>query len=225
MPNYRRARVAGGTYFFTVVAGGRQPVLITEPVRRALREAIARVRAAQPFRVDAWVLLPDHIHCLWTLPPDDADFSSRWSAIKRLTSQAVAAGDAGRKSGLWQERFWEHLIRDDADFARHADYIHWNPVKARPCRPRGGLAVFHLPPLLRARRLSRGLGRRQRPPCVRGGVRRVGDRRARPALRWMAWRGRRARPALRIASWRSNSRRAGRARHANRGFSGSGRGG
>lgn len=129
MPNYRRARVAGGTYFFTVVARERRPLLTNEPVRRALREAIARVRAAQPFRADAWVLLPDHIHCLWTLPPDDADFSSRWSAMKRLTSQAVAAGDAGRKSGLWQDRFWEHLVRDDADFARHADYIHWNPVR------------------------------------------------------------------------------------------------
>ena len=131
MPNYRRARVAGGTYFFTVVARERRPVLTGEAVRTALREAIARVRATKPFRVDAWVLLPDHLHCLWTLPPGDADFSSRWSAIKRLTSQAAAgsAGTESAQSGLWQERFWEHVVRDDPDFARHADYIHWNPVR------------------------------------------------------------------------------------------------
>ena len=86
MPNYRRARVAGGTYFFTVVARERRPVLTGEAVRTALREAIARVRATKPFRVDAWVLLPDHLHCLWTPPAGDADFSSRWSAIERLTS-------------------------------------------------------------------------------------------------------------------------------------------
>jgi len=92
MPNYRRAIVPGGSYFFTVVTAGRQPILCDGPVRSALRAAIAEVRARWPFTIDAWVLLPDHLHCLWTLPPGDSDHSRRWSAIKRLTSQGCATG-------------------------------------------------------------------------------------------------------------------------------------
>lgn len=122
MPNYVRARLAGGTYFFTLTTRGRAPVLTDEATRTALREAIRATRARWPFTVEAWVLLPDHLHCLWTLPEGDADFSRRWSTLKRLTTQSL-----GRS--IWQPRFWEHLIRDDRDFARHLDYIHWNPVK------------------------------------------------------------------------------------------------
>ncbi len=122
MPNYVRARVEGGTYFFTLTARNRSSVLVNENVRGALREAIEAVRARWPFTVDAWVLLPDHLHCLWTLPEGDADFSKRWSTIKRLTTQTIG-------ESIWQERFWEHLIRDETDFQRHFDYIHWNPVK------------------------------------------------------------------------------------------------
>jgi putative transposase len=122
MPNYVRARVEGGTYFFTLAAQDRAPVLANEAVRRALRGAIEITRTRWPFTVDAWVLLPDHLHCLWTLPDGDADFSKRWSTIKRLTTQATS-------EGLWQPRFWEHAIRNEADFQRHFDYIHWNPVK------------------------------------------------------------------------------------------------
>ena len=139
MSNYRRAHIRGGTYFFTVNALRRRPILTQAPVRAALRDAIARTRLTHPFAIDAWVLLPDHLHCIWTLPPGDADFSVRWSMIKRLVSQRCAAeygaaelslSATGRKeSGLWQRRFWEHQIRDDNDFARHVDYIHWNPVK------------------------------------------------------------------------------------------------
>jgi putative transposase len=122
MPSYVRARVEGGTYFFTLASMNRSPVLANEDVRRALRNAIESTCTRWPFTVDAWVLLPDHLHCLWTLPEDDADFSKRWSTIKRLTTQALG-------KAVWQARFWEHLIRDEADFQRHFDYIHWNPVK------------------------------------------------------------------------------------------------
>lgn len=139
MPNYRRAKVSGGTYFFTVNTLRRIPVLTEAPVREALRDAIRRTRETTPFDIDAWVLLPDHLHCIWTLPRGDADFSVRWSAIKRYVSRKCgetfgidnlsASRTRRHESGFWQRRFWEHQIRDDADFARHFDYIHWNPVK------------------------------------------------------------------------------------------------
>jgi putative transposase len=139
MPNYRRARVAGGTYFFTVNTLQRLPVLTEVPVREALREAIRLTRLHNPFHIDAWVLLPDHLHCVWTLPEGDANYSVRWAKIKRHVSQQcgdafgmkdVSASRTRRhESGLWQRRFWEHQIRDDADYARHVDYVHWNPVK------------------------------------------------------------------------------------------------
>jgi len=139
MPNYRRADVKGGTYFFTVNTFPRLPVLTEEPVRVALREAIHQTQLSHPFEINAWVLLPDHLHCIWTLPQGDANFSIRWSKIKRAVSQQCADAfgikeiSASRikrhESGLWQRRFWEHQIRDEIDFERHVDYIHWNPVK------------------------------------------------------------------------------------------------
>ena len=126
MSNYRRARVPGGNYFFTLVSHDRRPVLTNENVRAALRAAVQTVREEHPFVVEAWVLLPDHLHCLWRLPEGDADYSMRWAKIKRLTRHHLGM-PAGEK--LWQPRYWEHSIRDETDFARHADYIHWNPVK------------------------------------------------------------------------------------------------
>lgn len=135
MPNYRRARAAGGTFFFTVVTLHRRPVLTHPTVRQALRTAVRHVRAAWPFSVDAWVLLPDHMHCLWTLPDGDAAYSERWAAIKRAVTQAcgIASTDGNRlkrkEGGLWQRRFWEHQIRDEDDFRRHVEYTYWNPVK------------------------------------------------------------------------------------------------
>ncbi|MES2933646.1 MAG: transposase [Pseudomonadota bacterium] len=139
MPNYRRANATGGTYFFTLTSYRRAPILVEASVRLALRKAIQQTRLTMPFEIDAWVLLPDHLHCIWTLPQDDCNFSARWSNIKRLVTQqcgamvgadAVSASRANRReSGLWQRRFWEHQIQDDDDFARHVDYIHWNPVK------------------------------------------------------------------------------------------------
>jgi putative transposase len=140
MPEYRRARSPGTTFFFTVNTHLRQPFLIDVDVRAALREGIDRVRLTMPFEIDAWVLLPDHLHCIWTLPDGDADFSSRWRIIKTIVTQRCGSrlnvgellSDRRKRknqSSLWQQRFWEHQIRDDADFIRHVDYIHWNPVK------------------------------------------------------------------------------------------------
>ena len=144
MPRYRRARITGACYFFTVVTYRRQPVLCDQTVRHALRDAIGRVREKRPFTIDAWVLLPDHLHCLWTLPPGDADYSTRWNMIKRRVSVACAAEykrtewlteskRRHRESTLWQRRFWEHHIRDQDDFNRHMDYLHHNPVKHGLC--------------------------------------------------------------------------------------------
>ena len=137
MATFRRAFVAGGTFFFTVVTKDRQPVLATPPFIDALREAIASVQNERPFDVLAGVLLPDHMHCVWRLPSNDPDYPARWSMIKRRVSQSArsalprhqAAMNARREPGLWQRRYWEHQIRDEADLERHIDYIHWNPVK------------------------------------------------------------------------------------------------
>ncbi len=140
MSRYRRATAAGTSYFFTVVAYHRQPILCDDTVRDALRTAIESVRVTRPFVIDAWVLLPDHLHCVWTLPEGDADFSTRWMIIKRAVSLAcrenyrrtdwvTASKLKHRESTVWQRRFWEHQIRDENDFARHVDYIHFNPVR------------------------------------------------------------------------------------------------
>ena len=140
MSQYRRAAVPGGSYFFTVVTYRRRPILCDDPVRAALRAAIAGVRDRHPFRIDAWVLLPDHLHCLWTLPPGDADYSLRWNLIKRSVSLACAglyrrpdwmspSKAKRRESTFWQRRYWEHCIRNEADFSRHIAYIYFNPVR------------------------------------------------------------------------------------------------
>ena len=138
MADYRRSKISGGTYFFTVVAHERRPVLTTEAVRTALREAIQQARTTLPFQIDAWVLLPDHLHCIWILPEGDANFSARWAIIKRHVSSRCVSSIKSSVSDsrlrrnerpFWQRRFWEHQIRDDADMARHVDYIHWNPAK------------------------------------------------------------------------------------------------
>ena len=139
MPDYRRAYTPGGTYFFTVKTFERQPFLTQEPYRVALRQALVEVRALLPFESIVWILLPDHIHTIWKLPEGDANFSMRWSLIKQRVTRRCA-GDSGaastmrsrqkrREGTIWQRRFWEHLIRDDTDFERHVNYIHYNPVK------------------------------------------------------------------------------------------------
>ena len=140
MPNYRRAYVAGGTYFFTVTTYKRRPILTDPRCMAALRIAVKAVRESHPFEILAWVLLPDHLHCVWALPGDDHNFSLRWSLIKQHVSRScaywfddmattTASRIKRRESTLWQRRFWEHLIRDENDLARHVDYVHYNPVK------------------------------------------------------------------------------------------------
>jgi putative transposase len=126
MPQYIRAKQSGGTFFFTVVTHRRWKLFNNPANRQSLRQAIMEVQLTHPFTIDAWVLLPEHIHCIWTLPEGDADFSKRWGLIKAKYSKKIK----GRlTTPVWQKRFWEHLIRDDLDLERHADYIHYNPVK------------------------------------------------------------------------------------------------
>lgn len=136
MVTYRRVRVVGGTYFFTVVTHERRPWLCDPKAREALRNAVDAVRSRRPFEVDAWVLLPDHMHCLWSLPEGDHDFSTRWRLIKAMTTKTLGvegpvseSREKRKEGGLWQRRYWEHAIRDDEDFERHCDYIHYNPVR------------------------------------------------------------------------------------------------
>lgn len=140
MTHYRRANLAGASYFFTVVTYQRRAFLCNEDVLKALRDAIEKTREKHPFTIDAWVLLPDHMHAIWTLPPDDADFANRWRLIKRHVTQTcgallhqpnlmTASKTKHRESTLWQRRYWEHLIRNDDDYAKHMDYVHFNPVK------------------------------------------------------------------------------------------------
>jgi putative transposase len=140
VPNYRRAFRPGGTFFFTLVTAGRTRLFSDGAARALLHQSIEGARRNRPFTIDAIVLLPDHLHTIWTLPDADADFSKRWASIKaRFTRLWLSHGGAdvalapgrARKGGrgVWQERFWEHAIRDVDDLNRHLDYIHYNPVK------------------------------------------------------------------------------------------------
>lgn len=135
MVNYRRNLVAGGTYFFTVALVDRCSELLTRHAD-LLRQSFRVTSARRPFIVEAVVVLPEHLHTIWTLPEGDANFATRWTHLKSHFSRAVAARVpvAKKTSGefaLWQRRYWEHTIRDEADFAAHCDYIHFNPVKHR----------------------------------------------------------------------------------------------
>jgi putative transposase len=131
MSDYRRARIPGGTYFFTVNLLDRQSQLLVKHIdlfRRAVRETLAR----HPFHIDAWVVLPDHTHCVWTLPPGDENYSQRWRSIKHHLSRhlhEIEAVSSVRERGIWQKRFWEHTIRDDTDHEAHINYCYINPVK------------------------------------------------------------------------------------------------
>jgi putative transposase len=135
MPRYVRAFAPGGTFFFTVNLYERHRMLLTDHISD-LRAAFAFVREQKPFVNRAYVVLPDHIHCIWTLPKGDADFSLRWQSIKARFARQIPEGEhlSARRlkkgeRGIWQRRFWEHMIRDENDFQRHVDYIHINPVK------------------------------------------------------------------------------------------------
>ena len=135
MPNYRRAFVPGGSWFFTVNLLERRQTLLVDHIV-ALRASVARTQKSYPFTIDAFVVLPDHLHAIWTLPPNDADFSTRWRLIKSRFARALPKNErvspariARNERGIWQRRFWEHLIRDEADYARHVEYCYINPLK------------------------------------------------------------------------------------------------
>jgi putative transposase len=134
MVQYRRNRTTGGTFFLTVALANRRSRILIGQIA-ALRMAVAETRKQHPFAIEAIVVLPDHLHIMMTLPQDDADFSNRLSLIKRrFTTAVLKTGRAVQRRpngeiALWQRRFWEHTIRDEKDFERHVDYIHFNPVK------------------------------------------------------------------------------------------------
>jgi putative transposase len=134
MVRYRRNLVPGGTFFFTVTLADRRSSLLVDNIE-SLREAFRATRKERPFEIDAIVILPEHLHVLMSLPEGDADFPGRWRRIKSVfTRHVVALGVPAARNHrgeyhLWQRRFWEHTIRDETDFARHVDYIHYNPVK------------------------------------------------------------------------------------------------
>ncbi|MDX2201749.1 MAG: transposase [Hyphomicrobiaceae bacterium] len=135
---YRRTRVEGGIYFFTVVTHRRRKLFASPEANVILREAVESVRARHPFETIAQVVLPDHLHAIWRLPEADADFSTRWRLIKSTATRALLGSGlvpAGARvsrergeQGVWQRRYWEHLIRDEEDMTAHIDYIHLNPV-------------------------------------------------------------------------------------------------
>jgi putative transposase len=140
MPNYRRIYVPGGTCFFTVVTECRACLFSDESARKLLRKAFVDCMRRWPFQIQALVLLPEHWHTIWTLPEGDTGFSKRLAVIKKeFTKSWLGLGGLeqprsgsrarNRRRGVWQRRFWDHLIRDEEDFARHFDYIHYNPVK------------------------------------------------------------------------------------------------
>jgi putative transposase len=137
MTSYRRNFIAGGSFFFTVNLADGRLHLLTDYIEE-LRAAFRQTRLRHPFTIDAMVVLPDHLHPIWTLLEGDADFAGRWRLIKSTFSRNLPIGEAISHSclakgerGIWQRRFWEHTIRDEGDFARHVDYIHINPVKHR----------------------------------------------------------------------------------------------
>ncbi|MES2536008.1 MAG: transposase [Pseudomonadota bacterium] len=136
MPNYHRAWCPGGTYFFTVNLLQRSDNDLLVRHIDFLRDAVRTVRLAHPFKIHAWVVLPEHMHCVIELPAGDADFALRWRLIKIRFSKSLPDKEwrsATRlrrgERGIWQRRYWEHLIRDDADFAAHMDYVHVNPLR------------------------------------------------------------------------------------------------
>ena len=130
MSNYRRVFVPGGTYFFTLVTWHRRPLLASEERIELLRNAFRHIKAERPFVIEGIVVMPDHLHCILRLPSGDADYPGRWREIKQRFSRAVDIRTNHRNERpVWQRRFYEHLVRDENDWCRHMDYLHYNPVK------------------------------------------------------------------------------------------------
>ena len=136
--NYRRIFVPGGTFFFTVVTYNRTPTLIQPESINLFHDAVNKVCKNHPFRITAWVILPDHLHMIWKLPEKDTDYPTRWRLIKSYFShhwmekyphEVSPSRQKKRECPVWQRRYWEHWIRDNNDLERHVEYIHYNPVK------------------------------------------------------------------------------------------------
>ncbi|MEW4982899.1 MAG: transposase [Cycloclasticus sp.] len=132
---YRRANIKGASYFFTVNLANRKSTLLVDKID-ALRQSIQTVKQRHSFKIDAMVVMPDHLHALITLPVGDNDYATRWKLIKAGFSRKIPKGEhvnpsraSKRERGIWQRRYWEHLIRDDNDYQAHINYIHYNPVK------------------------------------------------------------------------------------------------
>ena len=140
MPNYRRAYIPGGMFFFTLVTNQRRPLFASTAACSILGNCVREAKEKWPFDVVAMVLLPDHLHAIWSLPSGDCNYSLRWSWIKKEFTKrwlqvfseeaSISPGrQRERRRGIWQPRFWEHTIEDEEDFDRHFDYVHYNPVK------------------------------------------------------------------------------------------------
>jgi putative transposase len=135
MPRYRRLKIEGGLFFFTLALADRSSDLLVRHIDRA-RRAYAVAQERRPFETVAICILPDHLHALWQLPDSDTDYAVRWSLFKSTLSRGLPAAPersaskiAKREKGIWQRRYWEHAIRDEKDLERHVDYIHYNPAR------------------------------------------------------------------------------------------------
>jgi putative transposase len=134
MPEYRRPNVTGAAIFFTLRLEERGSTLLIDEVAR-LRAAVRMTRDERPFGILAWVVLPDHLHCVWQMPERDRDYSTRWRLIKSRFSRGLPPGRrrashlARQERAIWQRRFWEHHIRNEADLENHLSYCWFNPVK------------------------------------------------------------------------------------------------
>ncbi len=140
MSNYRRAHIPGGTFFFTIKTENNAPIFAEQHNVILLGQIIRETKERWPFEVNAMVLLPDHLHAIWSLPPGDDDYPARWGWFKKeFTKRYLSQGGNEqhtspsrkryRRRGVWQRRYWEHTIEDEEDFEAHFDYVHWNPVK------------------------------------------------------------------------------------------------
>ena len=136
MTQYRRIYMPGASWFFTVNLAHKQGNYLLVEQIDLLREAFKYVKKRHPFYMDAVVVMPNHLHCIWTLPEGDADYSLRWRLLKAFFSRGIPKDEVisnsrekRRERGIWQRRFWTHLLTDQEDYNQHFDYIHWNPVK------------------------------------------------------------------------------------------------
>ena len=135
---YRRILIEGASYCFTVVTHRRRPLFSDPLTVQLLIDSIAAVRQRHPFKIEAQVILPDHLHALWTLPDGDARYATRWRLIKEAFTRAYChthivpeRTEVARARGeqpVWQRRFWEHMISNEREFADCLDYLHRNPV-------------------------------------------------------------------------------------------------